>query len=139
MLTGPRLQQFSGNCHLKFKSAASNVGLTPKVPSECLEIRKVTLKTCLWILVLRLFLRLLYRPPEGMPLHGVEKLLDLAMRELNLSVRAYHRILKVSRTIADLAGEKAILPEHIFPCSAARRAGRSGEGCIALSSPVSGA
>ncbi len=47
------------------------------------------------------------------PLLEAEKLLDLAMRELNLSARAYHRILKVSRTIADLAGEKAILPEHI--------------------------
>ena len=47
------------------------------------------------------------------PLLEAEKLLDLAMRELNLSARAYHRILKVGRTIADLARENAILPEHI--------------------------
>ena len=47
------------------------------------------------------------------PLQEAEKLLGLAMRELNLSARAYHRILKVGRTIADLAGENAILPEHI--------------------------
>ena len=47
------------------------------------------------------------------PLPEAEKLLDLAMRELNLSARAYHRILKVGRTIADLAGANAILPEHI--------------------------
>ena len=47
------------------------------------------------------------------PLPEAENLLDLAMRELNLSARAYHRILKVGRTIADLAGGNAILPEHI--------------------------
>ncbi len=42
----------------------------PKVPSGCLEIRKVTLKICLWILVLRLPLRVLHRSPQGMPLHS---------------------------------------------------------------------
>ncbi len=47
------------------------------------------------------------------PPSEAEKLLDLAVRELNLSARAYHRILKVGRTIADLAGENSILPEHI--------------------------
>ncbi len=37
------------------------------------------------------------------------------MRELNLSAPTA-RILKAGRTIADLAGENVILPEHIFPC-----------------------
>jgi magnesium chelatase family protein len=40
-------------------------------------------------------------------------LLAAAMEKLNLSARAYHRIIKVSRTIADLAGAPNILPEHI--------------------------
>lgn len=40
-------------------------------------------------------------------------LLKNAMQKLNLSARAYDRILKVSRTIADLAGETEILPEHL--------------------------
>jgi magnesium chelatase family protein len=42
-----------------------------------------------------------------------QELLKLAMTELNLSARAYDRILKVSRTIADLAGTERILPDHV--------------------------
>jgi magnesium chelatase family protein len=35
------------------------------------------------------------------------------MRQLQLSARAYHRILKLARTIADLAGSEAIAPAHL--------------------------
>ena len=41
------------------------------------------------------------------------ELLKIAMTELNLSARAYDRILKVARTIADLAGAESIAPDHL--------------------------
>jgi len=42
-----------------------------------------------------------------------EKLMKMAITKLGLSARAYDRILKVARTIADLAGEENITPAHI--------------------------
>jgi magnesium chelatase family protein len=40
-------------------------------------------------------------------------LLKMAMEELDLSARAYDRILKVARTIADLAGAESLGVEHV--------------------------
>jgi magnesium chelatase family protein len=42
-----------------------------------------------------------------------ERLLEAAMTRQGLSARAYDRILKVSRTIADLEGEEHIRPAHV--------------------------
>ncbi|MFZ5802096.1 MAG: YifB family Mg chelatase-like AAA ATPase [Candidatus Omnitrophota bacterium] len=41
------------------------------------------------------------------------KLLEKAMKELRLSARAYFKILKIARTISDLAGSEQIQSEHI--------------------------
>jgi len=36
-----------------------------------------------------------------------------AMSQLNLSARGYHRVLKLARTIADLAGSETIQSVHL--------------------------
>ena len=42
-----------------------------------------------------------------------QSLMRTAMSQLNLSARAYHRILKLARTIADLAGSEEIQSAHL--------------------------
>ncbi len=42
-----------------------------------------------------------------------KNLMRAAVQQMNLSARAYHRVLKLGRTIADLAGERMILPAHL--------------------------
>jgi magnesium chelatase family protein len=59
-----------------------------------------------------------YMPPRLIKQHcglppEAQGLLEAAMERLGLSARAYTRILKIARTIADLAGEVSISPAHV--------------------------
>jgi magnesium chelatase family protein len=44
---------------------------------------------------------------------GVELLLRTAIGQLGLSARAYHRVLRIARTIADLAGSEGMSEVHV--------------------------
>ncbi|CAN5371294.1 YifB family Mg chelatase-like AAA ATPase [soil metagenome] len=80
--------------------------------------------------------------PEGTSLHNAQMnpkmmkefcaidaesgaLLEQAMGELNFSARAHDRILKVARTLADLAGEEKIAADHVLEAIQYRTLDRS--------------
>src|SRR2546427_13310619 len=44
---------------------------------------------------------------------GADALLRTAITRLALSARAYHRILKIARTLADLEGAADLQPKHV--------------------------
>ena len=42
-----------------------------------------------------------------------KNLIRIAVRQMDLSARSYHRVLKLARAIADLGGEEAIAVQHL--------------------------
>ena len=64
------------------------------------------------------------------------RILRDAMNKLDLSARAYDRILRVARTIADLDGEPDILPHHLREAIGYRNLDRSSWGSTIPKSPI---
>ena len=52
-----------------------------------------------------------------------KNLLERVVKGLGLSARAYHRILKISRTIEDMEGSESIFKNHIAEAIQYRREG----------------
>jgi len=50
---------------------------------------------------------------DAQSLSKCQSLMRAAMSRMNLSARAYHRILKLALTIADLAGSEEVQPAHL--------------------------
>jgi predicted ATPase with chaperone activity len=66
-----------------------------------------------------------------------EKLLKAAVQQLHLSARAYHRVLKLARTIADLADSNMIAANHVAEAVQYRpRVGMYSDGLPIVSSLV---
>jgi magnesium chelatase family protein len=60
--------------------------------------------------------------------NGADALLRTAITRLGLSARAYHRILKIARTIADLDGAIDLQPKHVSEAIQYRSLDRRGVG-----------
>ena len=56
------------------------------------------------------------------------RLLGAAMQRLALSARAYHRVLRVARTIADLAASVTVRSEHVAEAVTLRQLDRRAGG-----------
>ncbi len=118
-ISGPILDRI--DLHVEVPTLSQNTLLSEEVPEESAVIRDRVMKARkiqAGRLPDKIFkINHCLRPKElkqHCPLDAnTQRLLALAIRELGLSARAYFKILKISRTIADLAEEEKILEAHV--------------------------
>jgi len=99
-LSGDRMRETSESIRARVQ-AARNIQLTRFAN---IESSNIVANADMRVGEIRQFCRL---QDEG------QSLMRAAMTQLNLSARAYHRILKLARTIADLAGSEEIQSAHL--------------------------
>ena len=97
-------ERFKGHALLARHSSSSGDGNLSKAPALSLSKGKVRCNAGMRTKELHKHCQL---KPDA------QAQLKMAITELNFSARAYDRVLKVSRTIADLAGKEQIESEHI--------------------------
>ena len=108
----------------------SHAELTAQQPSESSEVVRARVRAAREIQESRQKLPNHALGPQGVAEHCVlskddEDLLGQVVEAFKLSARACHRILKVSRSIADLKGEEKIQTEHITEAVSYRSMERS--------------
>ena len=104
-LSGDRVGESSGAIRARVQ-AARNIQTKrySSIRNSNTELSKIVCNADMRVGEIRQFCKL---PEEG------QSLMRAAMSQLNLSARAYHRILKLARTITDLAGSEEIQSVHL--------------------------
>ncbi|MCQ2246027.1 MAG: YifB family Mg chelatase-like AAA ATPase [Bacteroidaceae bacterium] len=131
-ISGPLLDRIDIQCEIQPLPINDITNAHPEEPSECIRKRVISArkiqekrfendKGCYCNAQMTEKMIQKYAQPNK---EGLE-LLRMSMNRLNLSARAYSRILKVARTIADLDASDDILPHHLAEAIAYRKMDRS--------------
>jgi magnesium chelatase family protein len=104
-LSGDRMGETSASIRERVQAARDlQQARFTNSPTTNSQVTDIICNADMHLAEIRRFCRL---PEEG------QRLMRSAMTQLNLSARAYHRILKLARTIADLAGSEEIQSVHL--------------------------
>lgn len=125
-LSGPLMDRIDIQIHLHPLNSSDMVNRAPGEPSS----RVLERVTAAWGIQSARFADEPVNSNSGMTNKMVERYCNLSLSctdvlariisRMGLSMRAYFRIIKVARTIADLAGETDIRPEHIMEAASYR-------------------
>jgi len=119
-ISGPLLDRIDIHVELQPLNDDELINVSNGEPSREIRNRVITARNCQQqrYAASRIYCNAQMQPAQLQDHAGLDResqvYLRHSIRELQLSARAYDRILRVARTIADLAGSEAITAEHIF-------------------------